>query len=252
MYANYLVTLNPAAARIWLKQLAARLSEQRAGGRCTVRSTSTYAPQTPPSDADPRLRSALIAGVISGVVGLLVFLIIHHVWITPIWFILPAGLLIAGLSGLAVGWSFAGVQPRLPARPWIFAAVFALMAATLAPAILLAETLPPAADTVAEKLLVTTNELIVRFIFGLLAPATLVGALEGWILLRTWRGAAVTALAGLLLALGLGHNIPFLGHTPAVAKEIALLVAPTLAASLTLVKTYEWLERDQALSDAAW
>jgi hypothetical protein len=208
--------------------------------------TSSTAPDVTQPGAFLRLRSALIAGAISGAIGLLVFLTIHHFWITPIWFILPAGLLIAVLSGLAVGWAFAEVQPQLPSRPWIVPTVFGLMAATLAPALLLAQILPPAADVAAGKLIATTNELIVRFIFGLLVPATLVGALEGWALARSGRGAVVMALAGLLFALGLGHNIAFLGRTPGVGKEIVLLIATTLASSLTLVKACEWLERYHA------
>ena len=46
----------------------------------------------------------LIAGSLSGIAGLLVFLVIHHFWIRPIWFILPVGLMIAGFGGLAAGW----------------------------------------------------------------------------------------------------------------------------------------------------
>ena len=207
--------------------------------------TSSSVPDIIQPSATPRLRSTLIAGVVSGVVGLLVFLTIHHFWITPIWFIFPIGLLIAGLSGLIVGWSYAEILPRLPSCPWIFLAVFGLMAATLAPALLLAEILPPAVDIAGGKLLLSANELIMRFVFALLAPATLVGALEGWALARTRRGAAAMALAGLLFALGLGHNVPFLGRTPAVGKEIALLAAITLASSVTLVSVHEWMERYQ-------
>ena len=50
------------------------------------------------------MKSSLIAGILSGTAGLLVFLVIHHVWIKPIWAIFPAGLFIAALGGLAVGW----------------------------------------------------------------------------------------------------------------------------------------------------
>ena len=48
----------------------------------------------------------LVAGVTAGIVGLLVFLVIHHFWITPIWFILPLGMLIAAIGGVAVGWAY--------------------------------------------------------------------------------------------------------------------------------------------------
>src|SRR5262245_13006852 len=208
--------------------------------------TSSTAPDMTQPGVFPKLRSPLIAGVISGEVGLVVFLTIHHFWIVPIWFIVPAGLLIAGLSGLAVGWAYAELRSQLPSWPWTYLAVFGLMAATQAPALLVAEILPPAADVAAGRLVLTTNELIFRFIFGLLAPAALIGVLEGWTLARSGRGAAAMALAGLLFALGLGHNIPFLGHTPAVGKEIVLLVAITLVSSVTLVTAHAWLERYQA------
>jgi hypothetical protein len=178
-------------------------------------------------------------------VGLLVFLTIHHFWIVPIWFILPAGALVACVGGLAVGWSYAEIWHRFLSARWNLLTGFGLMATTLAPAIVLAQILPPVVDVRAGQLLGTTNELIVRFVFALCVPATLVGALEGWALLRSWRGATAMALAGLLLALGPGHNIPFLGRTPAVGKEISLLIAVALASSITLAKADEWLERYQ-------
>jgi hypothetical protein len=39
-------------------------------------------------------RAALIAGVLAGVAGVLVFLVEHALWILPIWFMLPFGLVI--------------------------------------------------------------------------------------------------------------------------------------------------------------
>jgi hypothetical protein len=192
-----------------------------------------------------RVRSALIAGAISGEVGLLIFLTIHCFWIAPIWFILPAGAPFACLGGLAVGWSYAEIRRRFPAARWNILAGFALMATTLAPAIVLAQMLPPVVDVMAERLVGTTNELIVRFVFALFVPAILVGALEGWALLRTLRGVTAMALAGLVFAMGPGHNIPFLGNTSVAGKEIALLIAIGLVASVTLAKAYELLGRYQ-------
>jgi hypothetical protein len=65
-----------------------------------------------------QLKASLFSGVLSGVVGLLVFLGIHHLWIMPIWFILPLGLVIAAGGGLAVGWAYHELLPGLPGRPW--------------------------------------------------------------------------------------------------------------------------------------
>ena len=85
----------------------------------------------------------LVAGVLAGIVGLLVFLVIHHFWITPIWFILPMGLVIAALGGLAVGWAYHELSPNLPRSPWSAFAFAALTAIILAPAIILAEIRQP-------------------------------------------------------------------------------------------------------------
>jgi hypothetical protein len=205
--------------------------------------TSSAARDAARLDETRRVRSALISGAISGEVGLLVFLTIHYFWIAPIWFILPAGALFACLGGLAVGWSYAGIRQRFPAARWHILVGFGLMTTTLAPPLVLAQILPPVVDVRAGRLVGSTNDLIVRFVFVLFAPAILVGALEGWAILRTRRGAIATALAGLVLAMGPGHNIPFLGNTPAVGKEIALLIAIGLASSVALATAYEMLER---------
>src|SRR6187431_2587346 len=92
------------------------------------------------------MNTALIAGLLAGFAGLLVFLTIHHFWIKPIWFILPPGLVIAALGGLAVGWAYAEIQAGLPPRPWASLAVFGLVGATLVPGLVLAQMRPPPLD----------------------------------------------------------------------------------------------------------
>jgi hypothetical protein len=198
--------------------------------------------QARPEVNKPKLMP-LIAGVLSGVVGLLVFLTIHHFWIRPIWFILPAGLPVACLGGLAAGWSYAEIGPRLPPRPWTWLAEFGLIASILAPALILAQVLPPVVDIKAGRLVGTTGELIMRLTLGFFMPVIAAGALTGWLLRRTIRAAASTALAGLAFALGPGHNIPFLGNTPAVGKELVLLIAIVAASSVVLVEANARLER---------
>src|SRR2546428_12860196 len=123
---------------------------------------------------DKTMNSALMAGLLSGVAGLLVFLTIHHFWIKPIWFILPPGLLIAALGGLAVGWSYAEIQAGLPPRPWTAPAMFALIGTILTPAILLAQLRPPPLDlsTVAIIDGTSTGIVIARIAIELLLTAT--------------------------------------------------------------------------------
>jgi hypothetical protein len=192
-----------------------------------------------------RMTASLIAGMLAGVAGLLVFLTIHHFWIKPIWFILLPGLAIAALGGLVVGWAYTEIQAGLPPRPWTSLAVFALVGAILTPAILLAQTRPPPLDIATGAVIDGSSVLIViaRFAVELLLTATAVGGLAGWWLGHTARAAAATALAGFVFALGPGHNIPFLGSTPAAGKGILLLAAIILVSAVVLVESQAWLAR---------
>jgi len=193
------------------------------------------------------MNTALIAGLLSGIAGLLVFLTIHHFWIKPIWFILPPGLVAAGLGGLAVGWSYAEIKTGLPPRPWTSLAVFALVAATLTPAILLAQLRPPPLNISTGAVIDGSSGWVVfaRVVIELLLTATVVGGLAGWWLGHNWRAALATALAGLIFAIGPGHNIPLLGNTPAVGKGIMLLIVIIFVSAIVLVESQAWLARQR-------
>ena len=187
------------------------------------------------------MSSFLSAGVLSGIAGLGVFLVIHHFWIRPIWSILPAGLVIAALGGLAVGWAYAEIKAGLPPRPWTALAVFALVGATLTPAILIAQLRPPPLDVTSGMIIRgTTAGVVARFVLELLVTAALVGGLAGWRLGHTGRAALATALAGVVFALGPGHNIPFLGSTPVAGKGILILAAIILVSAVVLVESEAW------------
>jgi hypothetical protein len=183
-------------------------------------------------------KASLIAGLLAGITGLLVFLVIHHLWIKPIWFILPIGLVIATLGGLAVGWSYGELLPGLPRRPWTIFAWFALISLTLAPAVGIAQLRPPLFTGTGMNVIATVNitQAAVIFVRDLLLPAAVIGGLAGWLIGRTKRAALTTALAGFVFALGPGHNVPFLGNQPATGKGIILLMAIVLAASIVLVE----------------
>lgn len=182
-------------------------------------------------------KADLIAGVLAGIAGLLTFLALHALWILPIWFILPLGLVLAGAGGLAVGRAYAEFHHRLPSRPWAVLAVVILSAVILLPAVILAEMREPlfvvTAGTAA--LAVAPSIVVVRFILELLLTTTLMGGLVGWWLGRTRRAAMATAGAGFVFALGPGHNIPFIGGTPGVGQEIVIMAAIIVVSALVLV-----------------
>lgn len=192
------------------------------------------------------MRASLLAGALSGIAGLVVFLVIHHFWIMPIWFILPFGLMIACLGGVEVGWAYQELLPKLPSRPWRTVSIIGLISAILLPSILLTEIRMPMFDVSGPSalLVISVERAAVIFIQELLLTATLAGGLAGWIICRTRRAALSTALAGLIFALGPGHNIPFLGSTPGTLKGVAILLAVVLVSAVVLVETHAGLSKE--------
>jgi hypothetical protein len=199
---------------------------------------STIRDKVEPIQTRSGTSTALVAGVMGGICGLLTFLMIHALWITPIWFILPFGLLVAGSGGLAVGWAYMEISPRLPEQVWSRALVFmTLIWLMLLPSLALAELRRPMFTLVqADPVLnMSVPEAAMHFILELLVSASVSGGLIGWWLGRTRRPAFATALAGFIFALGPGHNIPFIGGTSGVGKELAIMFAIISISSLVLV-----------------
>jgi hypothetical protein len=196
-----------------------------------------------PHAARTSAQPALVAGVLAGLAGLLAFLVAHHLWIRPIWFILPLGLLVAAGGGLLAGWAYAELRPRLPRQPWTSLAWAALVGLPLLPAVALAELRPPVFVEAAGGAVLTVSVARVLFIFlvELLLAAAVVGALTGWLVGRTRRAALAMALAGLVFALGPGHNVPFLGSTAAAGKGLALLALVVVVAAVVQVEAHRGL-----------
>lgn len=68
------------------------------------------------------MKSYLHAGPFSDVAGLIVFLVIHHDWLIPIWCKLPFGLVIAALGGLAVSFALLTISLVMESAAWMVGA----------------------------------------------------------------------------------------------------------------------------------
>jgi hypothetical protein len=192
---------------------------------------------------------AVWAGALAGIAGLVTFLVAHHAWIAPIWFVAPAGLVMAALGGAAVGSSYATLRPRLPQRPWTATAIVAIFAGVLAPAVVVAELRGPILAMGPDGggvLLVPGEEAVVDVLVGLIGVSALMGATLGGLIGRSRRAALATSLAAVALAIGPGHNIPLLGGTPVVEKELAILLLVLVVSACTLVETEARLSRHLA------
>jgi len=188
--------------------------------------------------------SYLIAGVLASVAGLITFLTIHHFWIKPIWFITPAGFLVSTLGGIAVGWAYYEIRAGLPSRPWAALTIAGIIGLSLAPSILLAQLRPPLIEVATFSIPPGDgSRVFVRFLLELVLTVSLVGAAAGWILGHTPRAAISMAMAGIVFAVGPGHNIPFLGNTQSAVKGFVLLAAIIIVSSMVLVEASVWMSR---------
>ena len=195
----------------------------------------------------------IAAGMFAGITGLVVFLVIHHFTITPIWFILPVGVILSIAGGAAVGWAFAEMRSHLlPNAIWSALILAVLLSLTQVPGFLIGQRFGPVIDIQNETILQgMAAEIIRRFAFDLIFMAGVVGALLGWYIGRTQRAALAMAIAGIAFAIGSGHNIPFfvgIGLT-AASKMLLIMAAVILTSSLGLGISAYWLEKKSPLQE---
>jgi len=184
-------------------------------------------------------RGAVPAGVLSGLSGLVVFLVLHHLWIAPIWFVAPAGIVLATAGGAATGAAYAELLPHLPRRPWRNLAVLLGVSAILTPAVVVAEVRGPIFamnSSGGGDLLVSPEQAVMDVVGGLFGTAALAGAALGWSVGRSRRAAWLTSLAAVAIAAGPGHNVPLLGGTSVVRKELVILTVVFAVSSVVLVE----------------
>jgi hypothetical protein len=142
------------------------------------------------------------------------------------------------IGGVAVGWAYDELLPHLPPQPWRVLAMMGLIWLTLLPGIVLAELRDPF-FTISGKnarLTVGVGRVALLFIVELLITSALMGALLGWLFGRSRRTALAMAVAGSTFALGPGHNIPLIGGTPGVGKELGIMAAIITVSAIVLVQ----------------
>lgn len=181
---------------------------------------------------------ALMSGAVAGAVAFGAFLVIHAVWIIPIWSDAPGGLVFAVFAGVAVGWAYDVYRGRLPASPIRRAAVvFACASFALASGLLLLPLPPPNPGGSTPSIVV----LAVAAIAVLLLLATpLIAATLGALIGRSGRAAIATGLAAFTLIISLGHNIPTFGFGWRGVKMWMIMLTVNAIAAVTLVVVDTW------------
>ncbi|MBI2772865.1 MAG: hypothetical protein HYX56_00005 [Chloroflexi bacterium] len=166
----------------------------------------------------------VIAGAIAGGVALVTFVVVHAIWIVPIWGMLMM-LPVAALVGAVAAWPFTEMSARgiLPPAPLDAIFFSFVLLATLVPTEIFAIVNGP----------IDRYHIDIALLLLALALAAPAGAMLGLALTGTFTGAIALGAAALLLSLTLGHNLPFfpLG-SPSWEKALSLVVVSELAAGI--------------------
>lgn len=172
------------------------------------------------------LTPEMTAGAAAGGIALLVFVVLHALWIVPIWGML-AMLPIAALLGGLAAWSLQAMAARggLPPAPFDGVALSALLLATLLPTLVSGVLAGP----------VDRDRITLPAVLLPLLLAAPTGALLGVVLAGPFAGVAF-GLTAAALALTLGHNLPFFPiGSPGWEKAIALVAVPEFVAGIAFV-----------------
>ena len=173
------------------------------------------------------------SGAISGAASALVFVVVHDIFISDIWFSLIVMVLAGALCGMCLGWSFGVMIPAPSLSQWTkYNAVFVgmLFALGLASvivfeprttlAVLIEENEPPG-DLIAAALPMTAVFTI--------AAAAVIARLFG----RTWTHFGVASITSVVLVALLGLNVSVIGLVD-IPTDSLHLVAELFALILTL------------------
>ena len=155
--------------------------------------------------------SYIRSGAIAGAVSAFVFAVIHHIFISDIWFSLIMMMAAGALCGLCIGWSYAFLVKAPSIGSWwkynmLYVALLALLGVTsifmfepITTIAALVEANEPPGELIGQALPLTA-------VFTLLA-AVLVSLLYG----QNWRHFGVVLLSCTVLVLLLGLNVSVLG-----------------------------------------
>jgi hypothetical protein len=178
----------------------------------------------------------LVGGLLSGLVGALLFATAHAFLIVPIWTRMGSGLVFGALAGTAAAWALLENYPTLMEAPprqaaWVGARFGGILWLLVAPV--------TAADALMRAVGIAPRfELFAVGVAVVLALGS--GATFGWRQTRSRGGMISSALATLALTLAMAGPVPVARSPRAFAIFVAVLPAAVLAGGV-LALVAQWL-----------
>lgn len=188
------------------------------------------------TSADIRARS-LTAGAIAGVVSVLVFTILHQIFINPIWWMFPIMAVAGAGCGLCLSWCYTKLVPEPSWRSWwgyigMFIVMFGLL--TLASMIIYEPiiTMAEMVESSGGNPIPMSETLALMVVFTVVWAGLLTLTYKGG-----WRGFGAASVTIAVLMLLLGFNLSTVGLVE-VPTEGWVLLAEFFGYVIALSVTY--------------
>ena len=165
------------------------------------------------------------SGAIAGGISVLVFTMIHNLFISNIWDSLPMMLIVGALCGASLGWSYALVSKTPSRGGWVrYNACYVLVLVLLG---LMSLLVFEPVTTVSELLQSQAPPIaLFRRTLPLMVASSVATALTLSLLYRPdWRGRLVLFLTSTLMVFLLGPNVSILGLVEVSSTTLRLLAA---------------------------
>jgi hypothetical protein len=188
----------------------------------------------------------MLNGTIAGALSALVFALIHDIFISDIWFSLPALLVAGALCGFCLGWTYGLLFERSSWGSWLkFNALFVGMFVVLGAVSLLV--FEPVTSIPALMALDGPPDELIRQAMPITVVSTLlIAGIIGRLYARAWTHYAAILFTCTVLVLLLGLNVSVIGlvaFTNSTLYLIAELAGLIVALNLVFVVGFMGLER---------
>jgi len=176
----------------------------------------------------PDLREHLIAGIVAGVAGMVVYVVLRSAWVEPAWEAAAVALPLAALSGAAIGWARYETREALSQGVWSATALATALLLVVAPAFVIqAARSPQEAGSSSYR------------VAELAVGAAIVGSLLAYLPTRRAAAAWTGAVGAVTYALTFGLDVPFVDASLADVARLGLLL---FAANITIAMVQELLK----------
>lgn len=153
----------------------------------------------------------LISGALAGVITSIIFVVVHNILISKIWFITPFAVIIGALTGISLGWAYTTIYENLNTNNLVFFLLIFSLPMVIIEFLTFFSERKYTIDELTNQQTFPT-ELLIKTFIPIIPVLLVAGFLIGWIFGKTYEAIFASIVANSLILIGIGHNVPILNQ----------------------------------------